>query len=149
MTRVSELALRLLERVHGHLGVLTAAALAHPAIVLRRPGRRANLAVGLAAGLPVMTAALGIALYPTYRERLKQGIFIDARGFGYAFERKEHLAFGVVALALCGAAAYVRGRAGDADPRVARAAHIAFVAAFAMAIATACLGTAVASFRSF
>jgi hypothetical protein len=140
---------RLVERVHGHLGLLSVAVLAHPAIVLRRAHRRAHLAVTLAVIFPALTAALGVWLYGPYRSELKQRVFIESRTMGNLFERKEHLAFGVVALAVAGACAYLASREKKGDPRLSRAAHLAFVLSFAMALATAILGTVVAANKSF
>jgi hypothetical protein len=143
---------RLAEHVHGHLGWLAAAVLAHPAIVLRDRARRAHLAVGLAAGLVTLAAAIGVWLYAPYRERVKQGIFLASPRVGWLFERKEHLAFGAVLLAWAGAGAYVAAR--SARARETRAllrtiAHRAFIASALAAAAVAALGTIVASFRSF
>jgi hypothetical protein len=143
--------LRVAEHVHGHLGWLAAAALVHPAVVLRRPERRAHLAVGLATGIATIAAGVGVALYPAYRERLKASIFAGAPVVGFAFERKEHLAFGAIALAWAGAAVYA-GSFG-AGPAVRtplrRAAHACFVAASVFAVVVAMLGTWVATYRTF
>src|SRR5262249_49004522 len=89
---MSLLVLRVLERIHGHLGWLSVAALLHPAIFLRNPRRRARLAVALATAFTVTTGLLGGYVYPEYRNRLKQHIFIEAPRVGWLFERKEHLA---------------------------------------------------------
>ena len=143
--------LRLLEHVHGHLGWLGAALLVHPAIVLRSRTRRAHLAVGLAAGLVTVAAAIGVFLYTAYRERLKQGIFMHAPAVGLMFERKEHLAFGAVVLAWAGAAAYFAApRANPAVRELLRTiAFRAFCASAGLAIVVAVLGTLVAVYRSF
>ncbi len=146
------LVLRALERVHGHLGWLAVAALLHPAILLRDARRRARLSVALAASLVVVTAGLGAAIYPDYRARLKQHIFIEAPTIGWLFERKEHLAVGVVAFALAGCAAHfgvAHVRDAASKQQLARVAHGAFVLAFAMALIVATLGVVVASFKSF
>jgi hypothetical protein len=144
-------ALKLAAHVHGHLGWLAAAALVHPAIVLRRHGRPAHAAVASATGLVTLAAALGSWLYPPYRETLKPLVFLDSRALGLAFESKEHLAFGAVLLAWAGAAAYASApRGGDGTPGVLRrTAHRAFVAAAALAVVAAALGTAVAVHRAF
>jgi hypothetical protein len=141
------------EHVHGHLGWLAAAALAHPAILLRRMRRRAHLSVGLAVGFATAAGALGVGLYPAYRERLRQPIFASAPAIGYLFERKEHLAFGAVLMAWTGGLAYAASQfrcddvgAGDA---LRKAACWAFVAAALLALTTALLGTLVASYRTF
>jgi hypothetical protein len=146
-------AARVGEHIHGHLGWLAAVALAHPAILLRRTRRRAHLSVGFAVGLATAAAGLGAALYPAYRERLRQPIFASAPAVGYLFERKEHLAFGAVLMAWTGGLTYAASQfrcddvgTGDA---LRKAARWAFVAAALFALTTALLGTLVASYRTF
>jgi hypothetical protein len=149
---VSTLVLRVLERVHGHLGWLAVAALLHPAILLRDPRRRAPLSVALATGLVVLTASLGAYVYPHYRSDLKQRIFLESPAIGWSFERKEHLAVGAVAFALAGCVAHWSARRfGDEAARrtIARLAHRSFVLAFAFALVVAVIGVAVASYKSF
>jgi formate hydrogenlyase subunit 3/multisubunit Na+/H+ antiporter MnhD subunit len=141
-----------LERIHGHLGWLSVAALLHPAILLRNPKRRARLAVFLTTLFTVVTASLGAFIYPSYRERLKQHIFIEAPRVGWLFERKEHLAVGALGLALVGCVAHLSlpyFTEEDTQHTVARLAHRAFVAAFVMALVVAVIGVTVASFKSF
>lgn len=142
---------RILVRVHGHLGWLAALALLHPAIVLRRTRRRAHLAVGLSTALVTLTFGVGVGIYGDYRDRLRQVIFQQGPRIGFLFERKEHLAFGALLLAWAGTAAYVGGHwAPDATREpLRRASHAAFVAAAALAVVTATLGIVVAAFRSF
>lgn len=149
---MSTLLLRVLERIHGHLGWLSVAALLHPAIFLRNPKRRARLAVSLATGFAVATALLGAYVYPEYRNRIKQHIFIEVPWLGWMFERKEHLAVGAVGLALAGCLAHMTLPlfTEEATKRmVARLAHRAFAAAFVLALLVAILGVSVASYRSF
>ncbi len=143
--------LRLVAHVHGHLGWLAAAALVHPAVVLRRAERKAPWAVAASVVLVTLAAALGAWLYPSYRESLRPLVFLDARSLGLAFERKEHLAFGAVLLAWGGGAAYAASGRAEAATRVVlrRAAHRAFVAAAALAVVVAVLGTTVAVVRGF
>jgi hypothetical protein len=142
---------RLAEHVHGHIGWLAAIALVHPAILLRNPRRKAHLSVGLAVGTVTAVFAIGCAIYPAYRDRLRQHIFQTSRTVGFLFERKEHLAFGALLLAWAGALAYAGAFAVEGDTRTAlrKAAHWAFVAAAALGLATATLGIVVASFRAF
>jgi hypothetical protein len=142
---------RLVEHVHGHLGWLAAAVLAHPAVVLRSRKRRAHLAVGLSTGLVTVAAAIGVWLYVAYRERLKQGIFRDAPVIGFMFERKEHLAFGAVLLAWAGAAAYFSAPRATAKTRdrLRTIAFRAFCASASLAVLVAVLGTLVAIYRGF
>jgi hypothetical protein len=149
---MTTLLLRALEHVHGHLGWLSVAALLHPAVLLRNVKRRARLSVSLATGFVVVTALLGGYIYPLYRERVKQRIFIEAPRIGWMFERKEHLAVGAVAFALVGCLAHLTLPlfADDGIRRtMARLAHRAFVVAFALALFVAVLGVAVASYKSF
>jgi hypothetical protein len=149
---VSAFDLRLLERLHGHLGVLAIASLLHPAILLRRGKRRAHLAVASAALLPMVTAGLGLALYPAYRAELRRDIFVESLALGTAFERKEHLALGAVLLAWAGAFAYLSSFRTEDSARAdkaARASMIAFALSFVLATVAAVLGTMVASHKTF
>jgi hypothetical protein len=143
--------LRIAEHVHGHLGWLAAIALAHPAVLLRRTSRRAHLAVALAVATVTAVGLLGVSMYGSYRDKLRQPIFAQAPSMGYLFERKEHLAFGAILLSWAGAVAYAAATRADGGVRepLRRAAHWAFVAAALLAIATAALGTVVATYRTF
>jgi hypothetical protein len=148
---MSVLVLRALERIHGHLGWLAIAALLHPAILLRNPRRRAPLSVGLATLLAVATAALGVTIYPSYRELLKQRLFIEHPALGWTFERKEHLAVGAISFALLGSVAHFAVPLFEepARARIARLAHRAFVVACVLGAIVGALGIAVASYKSF
>jgi hypothetical protein len=143
--------LRIAEHVHGHIGWLAAIALVHPAILLRRPTRRAHLSVALAVTAVTVTGAIGVSLYGAYRDTLRQAIFAHAPTMGYLFERKEHLAFGAILMAWAGAVAYAAAMRAPGSARVSmrRAAHWAFVAAAVLAVVTAVLGTIVAAYRTF
>lgn len=145
------LVLRALERIHGHLGWLSVAALLHPAILLRNTKRRARLSVAMAAAFVVATAILGALVYPEYRARIKQHIFLEAPRLGWMFERKEHLAVGAVTFTLIGCLAHLAVPTFDASLQatVARIAHRSFVAAFTLAALVAAIGVAVASYKSF
>lgn len=142
---------RLFEHVHGHLGWLGAALLAHPAILLRDPRRRADLAVLSATAIVTVTAGLGCWLYVAYRAELKRAIFIDAPEVGLLFERKEHLAVGAVLLAWSGCAAYLGARSASAPmkPWLRTIAFRSFVASAVLTAVVALLGTIVAVHRSF
>lgn len=143
--------LRVLERIHGHVGWLTVVALLHPAILLRNRQRRARLSVALTTSLVVVTALLGGFIYPEYRMRLKQRIFIESPSWGWMFERKEHLAVAAVTFACVGCVAHfiTPSMPEDARAHVARTAHVAFVLAFVFALVVACIGVGVAAFKSF
>jgi hypothetical protein len=148
---VSETWLRILVRLHGQLGALAVVALVHPAILLRDPRRGARLSVLLCAALVTSVFAGGLFLYPHYRAELRQEIFVASPTLGWAFERKEHLAFAAMVLAWVGAAAHLSvERVGEgARARLARLAHRAFAAALLCAVAAAGIGVAVGGFRGF
>lgn len=144
--------LRVLERIHGNLGWISALALLHPAWLLRRRDRKAKLACILATALVTLSGGLGAWIYPDYRVQLKQGIFIKAPSIGWLFERKEHLGLGAVVLAWAGLSAHLgalASRERKLRHPLAQAAHISYVAATGMAWITGILGIWVASFRSF
>jgi formate hydrogenlyase subunit 3/multisubunit Na+/H+ antiporter MnhD subunit len=144
--------LRVVEHVHGHVGWLAALALVHPAVLLRRRERRARLACALSTGAVTLTGALGAWLYPDYRARIKQGIFLHAPRIGWAFERKEHLALGAIVLAWAGLAAHLAAtRTADRSVRhpLASAAHLAYVAAALLAVVASGLGLLVATYKTF
>jgi hypothetical protein len=142
---------RFQEHVHGHFGWLAAIALVHPAILLRRAERRAHWSVALAVGIVTLAAALGVAMYPAYRDTLRQPIFASSARVGYLFERKEHLAFGAVMLTWTGGIAYAAATLAHGGVRqsLRRVSHSAFVAAAALAVVTAALGTIVATYKTF
>jgi len=143
--------IRLVEHVHGHVGWIAAALLAHPAILLRRARRRADVSVVLAVAIPTIAGAMGVWIYDAYRDRLRQPLFASAPHVGWLFERKEHLAFGAIVLAWCGACAYFAER--RAPPAIAASlrpgAHRAFAASAVLAIVAAALGTWVAATSTF
>jgi hypothetical protein len=149
---VSPFVLRLLERLHGHLGWLAAIALLHPAILLRRPLRRAPLATSLAVLLVTLAAGGGAFLYPAYRSQVKQALFQESPATGWLFERKEHLAIGALFLAWTGLLAHL-GQPGASDREIrlllGKLAHRCFVGAAVLAVVVAALGTVVAARRSF
>lgn len=139
----------LLARVHGHLGWLAVAALAHPAYLLRTPGRRARVVVIASTSLVVLAAVLGGVVYGPYRERVRAPLFAERPAVGWLFERKEHLAFGAVCLAIVGALAHVLATNPNANEPAGleKVAFRAYVAAFGLAFVVACLGTYVSSVK--
>jgi hypothetical protein len=143
---------RLFERLHGHLGWLAAIALLHPAILLRRPLRRAPLSAGMATAMVSVALVGGMFIYPAYRSQVKQRLFQEAPAIGWLFERKEHLAIGAFLLAWSGLLAHI-GQPRATDPEIRRLlgqlAHRSFVVAALLAVAVAALGTVVAAQRSF
>jgi hypothetical protein len=149
---ISQMALRAAEHVHGHMGWLSVAALLHPAVLLRNPERRAKLAVTLATGFVTAGGLLGAWIYPEYRVQLKQAIFIHTPRIGWLFERKEHLAVGVIAFAWVGCIAHLSACSFEGDElqhSVAVMAHRAYVIAFVLCVAVACIGVVVATHSTF
>jgi len=146
---MTPLLLRALAHVHGHVGWLTALSLVHPAVLLRRPRRRA-LAVCLVATLLATAAGvLGAVLYPSYRLAIKPAIFAASPVVGLAFERKEHFGVAVVVLAWIGLVAHRAAGRSVGHHELRRVAFVAYAGAAALALLTAALGTAVAVERSF
>jgi hypothetical protein len=146
---MSALVARSLEHVHGHLGWLAAAALAHPALLLsRRPERRVSGAALTATVLVTVTAAVAVAIYPAYRAGVKPAIFAAAPAIGLLFERKEHLGVAALALAWCGLAMHTLAhRRGALRHDLGRAASVAYAGAALAATLAATGGLVVACFR--
>ena len=146
--------LRALEKIHGHLGWLTVVALLHPAILLRNPHRRAATSVILATVLTTLVSLLGAGIYPLYRKLLRTSIFRISLQYGFAFERKEHLAIMVVCLAWAGCLMHLGFyRRYNAQFKthviLAKCAHWSFVLAALGAFGVANIGTMIAIVRSF
>jgi hypothetical protein len=140
----------LAEAIHGHVGILAMAALFHPALILwsGKPLSR-NGKYALAASLTLVTLAfvLGLYIYPAYREQVKPELFATDVRAGLLFETKEHLAW----IALVGAlGAGITGLVAPPKAAATRrlAARVFLGAAIACTLA-ACLGTWIASVRTF
>jgi hypothetical protein len=147
---MSDLLLRILEHVHGHLGWLSALALGHPAVLLRRP-RRHVLGVAIAATtLVTIAAALGALLYPSYRVEVKPLLFAATPAVGALFERKEHLGVAALVLAWIGLLALGVARRRDAAAtELGRLAFVAYSGAALVAIMAAGAGLIVGANRTF
>lgn len=140
----------LVESIHGHLGVLAAAALLHPAILLRdgRPlSRGIRWSLGLTSAVTAGAFGLGLTIYEPYRAQVKRPLFVESPDAGWLFETKEHLAYVVLALTVgatvCALAAPRRRRA------LRRLAALLFAAASAVCLAVVGLGTYLAAVRGF
>jgi hypothetical protein len=143
-------ALRLLESVHGHVAILAVALLFHPAIALWRGvplSRGTRWAAGLAAGAVSTAFGLGLVIYGPYREHVKRGLFRADPATAWLFETKEHLAY--VALALVLGATALALLAPPSNGPLRRAAARMYVAAAVAASITAAIGTWVAARAGF
>ncbi len=147
---MSALVVRSLQHVHGHVGWLAALALAHPAVLLRRPERRVFGAAFASTMLVTVAALMGALIYPSYRTVVKPGIFSAAPAIGMLFERKEHLGIAALALAWCGLTMYLLAHRREA-PRLdlGRAAFVSYAGAALAATLAASGGLIVACYRSF
>ncbi len=139
--------IRALAHVHGHLGWLAAAILVHPAVILMRARRTPRARTpALATGIVTAQAALGAWIYPAYRERVRARLFQTEPHVGWLFERKEHLAFGLVIVAWIGLVLVLTARSRDDEEeraRLGRTAGLAYVVAAGLAVTVAILGTVV------
>lgn len=143
-------ALRSLAEVHAALawGAVIAAIAAAVALGLRRGGGAA-LAVA-AAALAVATFVTGAKMHGPFQARLRQKLFLSSTALGWLFERKEHAAFGALALSLCGAIAllaerWARRAGGETAVPLRRAGLLAIGAAalfelFALGVSIAAAG---------
>jgi len=142
--------LRVLETVHGHLAILAAIALLHPAIALRagRPlSRGGRWSVALTTVVTVLAFGTGLFMYGDYREIVRRPLFEEHPGVGMLFETKEHLAWAVLSMALgAGAAAWLAPRRSRSLRRVAA---VVYAVAATLALATVAIGTYVAAVGSF
>jgi hypothetical protein len=143
-------ALRILESIHGHLGVLAVAALIHPALLLRK-GKPLTFATkwacGLSTSFAVAAFATGLTLYGSYREIVKRPLLVEHLDVGMLFETKEHLAWAVVTMA---AGALLTALAAPREStQLRRAAAAVYAAAVILALCTAGIGTYVAAVRGF
>jgi branched-subunit amino acid transport protein len=141
---------RVLEAVHGHVGVLAAAALLHPAILMRKGktlSRGARYSIVLSTLFAVSAFALGIFIYEDYRTSVKRALFGLNMQAGYLFETKEHLAYAVVTLSV--GAACCALMAPNKDRHLRTAAAAAYLTAALLATTVAGLGTYVAAIHTF
>jgi len=141
---------RLLESVHGHLGILATLALLHPAILLRKGkvmsfGRK--WATALSALLVSSAFGFGLLIYGEYRLVVKREIFNRSEGIGMLFETKEHLAYAVLALTLGATVCAFLAPRERKDLR--KAASWLFGMAAILCALTTVLGTYIASFYGF
>lgn len=146
---MTALVLRVATHVHGHIGWLAALALAHPAVLLRNPRRRALSVCAAATLLATATGALGALLYPSYRVAIKPALFAASQVAALSFERKEHFGVAVVVLSWIGLVAHRAACSGSSEQELARVAFVSYTGAAILAAVTAALGTFVAVAHGF
>lgn len=141
---------RLIESLHGHVGILALALLIHPAILLWRGAplsRGGRWAVGLSGLMTTLAFGIGVGIYGAYRSLVKPGLFTADASAGWLFETKEHLGYVAVTLAI--GATLLALLAPPKAAELRRAAARLYVAATIATLLTAALGTWVASVRGF
>lgn len=141
----------LLQKLHGHLALLTIALLLHPTITLRgnrllRPGTRLSCYLGSAGA--VLTSALGWIIYPAYRRELKGTIYGMSSGLGDLFEIKEHLAWYSLLLGAAAAVLTMQSK-GPAVGPLTRPLRLIFLLTACLMIVAAVVGIYLATLRGF
>ena len=141
---------RLLETIHGHFAVLAAAALLHPAILMRKGKAlsfRGRLSVILTTAMVAGAFITGLVIYGDYRTGVRTGLFHQSVTAGLLFETKEHIAYGVLATSL-GACACALLAPRKAD-KLRRTAALFYGIAAALCLLTVGLGSYVAAVHGF
>jgi hypothetical protein len=134
--------LRTLVQIHGALAWVSLAALAAAVFAVWRRRPRGALLVALAASLGVATFVTGAMMHLPFQVKLRQRLFLASVTLGWLFERKEHAAFGALALSLGGVLALWAsrlaerggGEAAKAAPELRRAGALALSAALAFEV---------------
>jgi hypothetical protein len=145
--------LHALARLHALAAWAATAGLVAAAWLFARGARTRRLAGGIAAALVLAAAGLGVALHDPYRAHLRQRLFVEAPGLGWLFERKLHLAFAAVLLAVSALATALHldrrppGAAGARD--LQRAAALGWTASAALALAASIASAIVAGRAHF
>jgi hypothetical protein len=155
---VSLEALQALARLHGVAAWLaTVALIAAVGARVSARARRFAAALGMiATTLALAAGGLGFALHDGYRARIRQKLFLQAPALGWLFERKQHLAFAAVLLAVAAASITIAERRLESRPgaepalrELKRAAMIAWVAAALLALVASVTSVIVAGRMSF
>ena len=130
--------LHAMELFHGAVALVATAAIAWAAVAALRGRLPKTPLAALAAALAILAGATGLTLDGAYRSRLRVRVFAHSRELGWLFERKQHLAFGAIVLAL--GATFVlfalRTADGNTSPHLTRAARRALVASALRAAAS-------------
>ena len=135
---------QVMERIHGHIGVLALAVLLHPVLSLPRCttiSRGMRWTLWLALGLLVVTYGLGWWIYPDYRILEKPELIRNNIALAKLFESKEHLAFFSLVCGCSGIAIALRQTA----PEDRRVAWLLLLSSWLLGVMVAGLGIAVAA----
>lgn len=148
--------LRTIARLHAAVAWLATAALPAAAWSGRRAQRGAAWIGAAAAALVLAAGGLGLALDDDYRSRVRQRLFLASPSLGWLFERKQHLAFGAIALGVSAAATLAALRRVEARPgsealarELRRSATTACAAAALLALAASVASAIVAHRTAF
>ena len=153
-----------LQEVHGGLAWVSVAALSAACVLIWR-GRGAGRgapgawAAGIAAVLGVAVFVTGAMLHGPFQGRLRQRLFLASETLGWLFERKEHAAFGALALTLSALFAIVAARTAPRRPAgsegasaartLRRAALVGLSAALVLSLLSLAVSLAAARRASF
>lgn len=136
----------LMRSIHGHVGVLAAVSLIHPAVFLRanRPlSRGQRWSVGGAAALFGTALGMGLWLYPHFRVTERPAILAENFALQMWFERKEHLVYVAAGLVLAGTTMALGARDGRHNGR----ARLCFGVSALIVTFAAVVGSAVGAWR--
>jgi len=141
----------LLEKLHGHIGLMAFALCLHPWFALRRakrPNRAARVSGYLASLFVALCSVLGWVVYPAYRSDVKPELYRVSAFVGDLFEVKEHLAWYALCFAVAGAALMwmARDRTGVA---LRRPILVTYTITALLTLAVGAIGMYLASVRGF
>ena len=135
---------QVMERIHGHLGILALAVLLHPLLSLPRRStmsRGMRWTLWLALALLALTYGLGWWIYPDYRILEKPELIRSNIALAKLFESKEHLAFFSLVCGCTGIAIALR-QDEEEDRRIA---WFLLLSSWLLGVTVAGLGIAVAA----
>lgn len=131
--------LRALSQVHAAVAWAAVVALGAAIVGVGWRIRRAWIGAAIAGALGAGAFATGAMLHLPFQGKLRQKLFLMSSSLGWLFERKEHVAFGAVALLACagcamGAEAIAKGKEEAVAKALRRAGIIAMSGALAFEV---------------